>query len=384
MTGDRFTVLFIIDSLEPAGAEVSTVAMLEPLARIGVTSRVVHFGRHTELAERASTAAASVDSLGPGNRAKRLQLLRRTIARHQPDLVHTTLFESDVAGRPAARLAGVPVVSSLVSTAYDPDVMARMLVSERKLKLARALDRTTARLVRRFHAISDTAARHGIEHLGIDRSRIEVIPRGRSGEGLGRRTPDRRQAVRRAMGWGDDSFIVLAVARHEPPKALDVMLDAMTDSAIPPSARLVVAGREGTATARLEDQAHRLQINDRVDWLGVRSDVADLMVGADVLVLPSRWEGLGSTLIEALALELPIVASRLPAIEEITPNGEFALLVEPGDAGELAAALAQTRRDPSEARTRAARGRIRFEERYEIGTVAEQMAAFYRRALISR
>jgi glycosyltransferase involved in cell wall biosynthesis len=94
---------------------------------------------------------------------------------------------------------------------------------------------------------------------------------------------------------------------------------------------MVIAGRDGNATNSLQALARELDIVDRVQFLGHRSDVADLMVAADVFVFPSLWEGLGGVLIEALALEVPIVSSDLDATREVLGGkGTSGLLVPPG------------------------------------------------------
>jgi glycosyltransferase involved in cell wall biosynthesis len=100
-------------------------------------------------------------------------------------------------------------------------------------------------------------------------------------------------------------------------------------------------------------------------------------------VVPSRWEGFGSVLLEAMALEAPVVASDLPAIREVVADGATALLVPPEQPVALAAAVAATLADPASAAERARRARERFRERFTIDRVADGMVEFYRRALVA-
>lgn len=375
-------VLHVIDSLEPAGAEHSLVAMVPALRSLGIASAVVHFGAGPGLGPVLETSGFVVERVAGQGLREQLRGLGAVIDRLRPDLVHTSLFTADVVGRVAARQARLPVVSSLVTMQYSQDRRNAEMLPAWKVNAARVLDAGTAQLVTRFHAITEAAAEHARRRLHIRRIPIEVIPRGRSGEALGRRTQERRERVRRSLGWKDDQEIVIAVARQEPAKALDVLLEAAERlRSERQRMRVALIGRDGSASAQLANRTRDLDMSQLVEQLGPRNDVADLMVGADLLVLPSRREGLGGVLLEAMALELPIVASDLPPIAEVAPHGAVALLTPPGDAAALARAIADTLNDAAGAQRRTASGRARFEERYTIESVAEQMAALYRRAL---
>ena len=111
--------------------------------------------------------------------------------------------------------------------------------------------------------------------------------------------------------------------------------------------------------------------------------MAELLCAADVFVVPSRWEGFGSVLLEAMALEAPIVASDLPAVREVVGD-DAALLVPPDRPDALAAAVAAVLADPAGAARRAARARERFLATFTIDRVADGMAGFYGRALAGR
>ena len=123
-----------------------------------------------------------------------------------------------------------------------------------------------------------------------------------------------------------------------------------------------------------------LGLTEAVTFLGSRDDVGDLMCAADTLVVPSRWEGLGSVLIEAMALHTPIVASDVPPIRQ-TADETCALLVPPEDSSALARAVLDVVADRDRTRARVATAAERFTQRYELDEVCRQMLAFYERAL---
>ena len=376
-------VLYLIDSLAMGGAERSLAALAPAYRERGVDLTVAYLHERPGVRADLEAAGATVRSLaGGGGLAGAVGRACRLVATGRPDLVHTTLFEADLVGRTAAWLTRVPAVSSLVNAAYGSEQARTPGLRWGKLRTAQAFDAITARRVVRFHAISEYVADAMADRLGVPRACIDVVPRGRDAASLGTRAPGRRDAARTALGLGPGTPMVLAAARHEHQKGLDVLLEAfpaVLERA--PAARLVVAGRAGNQTPRLQRTAARLGLRSRVSFLGVRIDVPELLCAADVCVVPSRWEGLGSILLEAMALEAPIVASDLPAVREVVTDEVTGLLVPPDRPDALATAVVTTLADPAAAAARGRRARRRFLERYGIDHVADEMLDFYRRAL---
>jgi glycosyltransferase involved in cell wall biosynthesis len=213
--------------------------------------------------------------------------------------------------------------------------------------------------------------------LRIPPEKIDVIPRGRDGALLGRRSPERRRTVRHRLGVSEESPLVLAVGRQEPQKGFDLLLCALPAVRHElPEVQVLVAGRAGRASESLAELAMANDLSDTVHFLGMRDDVADLMAAADVLAFPSLWEGAAGTLQEAMALECPIVTSGLPTILE-TVDPSTAEVVAPGRSDELAYALINVLQDPVSAAGRALAARERFERDFTIEVSARRMADLY-------
>ena len=229
---------------------------------------------------------------------------------------------------------------------------------------------------RRFHAVSEQVAADMAIRLRIPRSRITVVPRARQREALGEPTADRRAAVRERLGVAEDQPLVLAVARQEHQKGLDVLVESTPAlRRAVPDALVLVAGRAGRASDSLKSQIARLGLADAVRLLGVRTDVADLIVAADVVAVPTRVEGLPGTVLEAMALERPVIASDIPVVVEAI--GPFAqALVPVDDAGALANALVDCLRN-GPATERVAEARRRFDELFTPRSVVERLNAIY-------
>ncbi|HXK19256.1 MAG TPA: glycosyltransferase family 4 protein, partial [Polyangiaceae bacterium] len=149
-----------------------------------------------------------------------------------------------------------------------------------------------------------------------------------------------------------------------------------------PSALLVIAGRSGNASKALAEAAATAGTGIR--FVGHRDDVPELMAAADAFALPSLWEGLGGVLIEAMALELPIVSSDLPPTREVLANGARGLLVAPGDEAQLAAALLRLGADVDLARRLSDEGRRAFELQFTLQASAERLLQVFERTRSGR
>jgi glycosyltransferase involved in cell wall biosynthesis len=378
-------VLYVIDSLVPGGAESSLAVLAGLFPARGIELEVAYLHDRPGLHEALAAAGARLTSLaGTGGRVGWVRRAAELVRNRRPDLVHTTLFEADVAGRCAAAWSRAPVVSSLVSVRYggaernEPGIRAWRVLG------AQAVDIGTARFVRRFHAVSRPVAEVMARRLLVSRSRIDVVPRGRDPRTLGRRTPERSARARAKLGVASDHRLLVAVARQEYPKGLDVLLRALPlVRAEVGAVRLIVAGREGHHTPALRALVGELGIADAVEFLGHRSDIAELLCAADLFVLPSRREGFPGAVLEAMALEVPIVATAIPAVSEAVVDGEHAVLVPPEEAQALAGAVVAALNSPEACRERALAASARFHEHFTVERAADGMRRFYEAALSS-
>lgn len=375
-------VLYLIDSLAAGGAERSLVEVAPHLVSSGVRLSVGVLLDVDGLAPELEAAGVRVHRVGGSSRPQRLRRTSELLRSQRPDLLHTTLFESDVIGRVAALLTRIPTVCTLATTPYGPEHAKESGVRTSRLRAAQTADMVTARFVRRFHAVSHPVAEACIRRLRIDPQRVEVIPRGRDTRRMGAPTPERRLAVRRALGVEPSAQVLLFAGRQEPAKGLDVLINALPRVVEKqPGAVLLVAGRDGRSTSQVLQLIADRNLAGRVRVLGQRSDVPDLLCAADLFLLPSRREGLPGAVLEAMALHVPVVASDLPTVREAVPDETFAHLVPPGDPSKLAETILFALTNPDHTRSMADKSAVRFAQCFDIESVAESMIDFYGRAL---
>ena len=176
-----------------------------------------------------------------------------------------------------------------------------------------------------------------------------------------------------------DGPTVLFVGRHEPRKGLGVLLDALR--MLPAGVRLWVAG-EGPETAALQSRSAG---DPRIEWLGTITDTEKIarLKGADVFCAPSlRGESFGIVLLEAMAAGTAVVASDLPGYRNVARSGHEALLVPPGDAAKLAAAIERVLSNDSESSRLVAAGHERAEA-FSMSGLADQYLERYQRIAVS-
>jgi len=363
-TQRRIRIAQVLWSLDIGGLERVVVDLVRGLDRDRFSNVVYCLEREGTWADDVRPACERVVSLDkPPGRSYGLPLrIARMLNRDRVDVVHTHNFGPLLYGGLAARLARV---RGVVHTLHGAEA------SERKEH--RTFQRL--RLFDRMVAVSNDVKRVAVESGGVDPSRITTVYNGidvSKYPAAGGRSAE----VRRRLGMGEER-IVGVVARLTPEKDYPTLLDAfrlLVDSH--PACRLVVVG-DGDLRGALVSKSRSLGIEDRVTFLGSRSDVPELLTAFDVVVLPSRVEGLGITLLEAMAAGLPTVGARAGGIPEVVVEGETGLLVDPGDAPGFAGAIARLLDDPELAIAMGRNGRARVEGRFGLDGMIRSYEAIY-------
>lgn len=376
VTVAKRTYLFVIDSLSTGGTERSLLELLPRLDARGVNGTVVCLHRiDSGFEQEAVESGIAVEFLEGHSLLGKLRSLRRLVSRVRPALVYTSLFEADLVGRLATVGFHIPVVVGLVNTAYDEARYADPNIVARKLLVVQMIDRLLARFrTDHFHAVSEAVKSSTIASLGVPADRITVARRGRDPVRMGERTQERRAASRRRLELPADAEVVVTVGRQEYQKGHVHLIEAFpTVLATRPQARLVIAGRSGSASPQIMERISSLDLKGLVSVLGHRSDVLDVMAASDLFVFPSLYEGAGGALIEALALGLPAVVSDIPSLREVALKGENADLVPPRDSVALAQSIASLLEDRDRLERYGKRSREIFDAYFHADQAADQL-----------
>ena len=210
---------------------------------------------------------------------------------------------------------------------------------------------------------------------GFDRAKITLIRNGvdtrRFAPQAGATDTDRRRR---------EKTTVVTVARLSPEKGIDVLLEAWRRISVEmPQTRLVVVG-DGPERDALKRLAERASLNGAVRFVGEVTDVRPYLTTSDLFILPSRSEGLPNALLQAMAVELPCIASRVGGIPEVIEDRMSGRLVEAGNPDALATAVLSVLRDPESARRYGRAARETVEARFALDPMVERYLTLYHHA----
>lgn len=192
-----------------------------------------------------------------------------------------------------------------------------------------------------------------------------------------------RAETRASLGIPDGGLVVSTIARFTPQKGYDHLLSAAAAVlSATPDVSLILIG-DGPQRQAMEALADDLAISRSVLFLGSRADVADLLVATDVFVLASLFEGLPLVILEAMAADLPVVATRIGGTLEAL-GVDYPWLVEPGNAVDLAEAITVALRDEAMRKRLSGRNRDRYEHHFTAERMAAETAALYRAVVAER
>lgn len=366
------SVFFYTDSRVLGGAENAMFMLLESLDRAAwePTLLLEEAPEVEPMAARAAALGVPVRRVAPMPLGlaggARVPAFARFLRRERPDVFHAHM-SSPVAckwGLAAAVAARVPAVLGTVQVgAYEPP-------NRSAYWQLRAL----ARGVDRYLAVSREIAAELVENLDWPAEKVEVVYNAVDIERVAVAAPP---GLREQLGGSETRPLVLTPARLDAQKGHETLLAAVAEI---PEAMFVFAG-EGPLRAELEARAAQLGVADRVRFLGRREDIPQMLAACDVFALPSLYEGSSLAVLEAMAAGIPIVSSAIGGTEELIEDGQSGLLVPPGDAKALAAALLRLVGDADLRQNLGAKARERVDDGLEREQNAERVIASYEEIL---
>ena len=304
------------------------------------------------------------------------QLMRR----EKYDLVHVHAPVSAILGRVAAKLAGVKRV---VYTAHGFRFNDEMSVASYQFYfwIEKIAALVTSKILTQSWEDFETAKESGlipVQRLGYLGNGIDIHKFDRT-----RLAPETRAKIRQEFNIPSDRLVIGIVARITKIKGHGDLLTAFAklQSQFDNLHLLIVGGRIDSETdsyqEEIEQKIKQHQLQHRVTITGIRTNIPELLSAMDILSLPSYWEGLPRSVIEAMAMELPIVTTDIRGCREAVVDGVTGLVVPPGDSDSLATALAQLLMNPDLRCSFGKAGRERVEVEYDERNVFERLATTY-------
>ncbi|MDR1384841.1 MAG: glycosyltransferase [Planctomycetaceae bacterium] len=244
-----------------------------------------------------------------------LRRLRRIFRQYKPHICQSFLFHANV----LTRFAAWTPLKSLAKSQIEqpvPHILSGIRVAEKEKTWHLLLDRWTQRLVEKYVCVSRGVADFTESNAGIARDKIIIIPNGVDVE----KYQTREKANLASCCCSEQSKKILVIGRLHPQKGIDWLLQT-TDLwfATRNDWELLLVG-DGPERATLERMAREKPYHRRIHFLGHRQDIPQLLTASDLLLLPSRWEGMPNVVMQAMASGLPVVATEVEGVDELIPQ----------------------------------------------------------------
>ncbi|MCC7031555.1 MAG: glycosyltransferase [Acidobacteria bacterium] len=370
---DRIRVLNLRDAFVFGGPDATLLGWCGGLDRGRFETAIACFenpgGVERVLLDPATDAGLRTFTVPWGPRKRVIAAVRRVvdlIRRHQIDVLHTHDWKADLVGLAAARIAGIPAMTT-VYVWFGRN-------SLRRVRFYEWLDQQVIRHMDLVTAISDATRRDTVAR-GIPTELTRTLF---SGVDVGRfDRPIDVPALRASLGIPEGHQVVGYLARLYPEKAHAVLLAAAHRVLeVKPDVTFLLVGG-GPLADSLRAEADALGIGPHVVLTGTRQDVPDLLQVFDVQSHASYAEGIPLALYEGMAAARPVVGSNVDGIPEVVIHGKTGLLVPPGDPGALADGLIALLSDPVRGRALGRAGRQLIEERFGMQRILRELESTY-------
>lgn len=364
----KIRVVHIVPTLSPGGAERVAVHIAIGLDRQRFESGVISFGerQRCDLDHLLKNAGVEVRYLDkhPGFDYRTYSGAHRALKDSRPDVIHTHLHVLRYA-LPSmlllSRASHLHTVHNLAEREIEPRGrwIQRYAFSRGVVPVAVAQE--VARSLERLYRVPQ----------------CRVIPNGIPTSHYTRPQISRAQ-WRAREGFSEDDAIFVCVGRFAPQKNHALLLKAFQQGpASHPNARLVLVG-EGVLKKQLEEQAKRLRLDRQVRFLGLRSDIPDVLGASDAFVLSSDYEGNPLSVMEAMASGLPIVSTAVGGVPSLFESGREGILVRPGDVHGLSAAMTFLLENPKLRQFLGTAAARRARDKFDVSTMVQAYEALYK------
>lgn len=364
-------ILYLSTSSGPGGAErvISSLSASLDLGRYRPLLCLFRPGWLQERAESRGVRTFVIPTQGMTDWRWALQF-KRLLEQEKVDLLHAHEFDANTQGAFVAALAGLPTVATVHGKNY--------FWEKRRRRLAYRWVSRNATMV----AVSEDLKQFIVEKVGVSPNRVKVLYNGV--DVLPKCNSIEVEECRKELGLPSSHQVVGVVGNLYPVKGHQYLIDSIPAILSKcPDTSFVFAGR-GELEAELKGQVHRLGLDTRVFFLGLRQDISRILSVMDVFVLPSLSEGLSMAILEAMIAGKPVVATQVGGNPELVLNGETGFLIPPRDSQALAANLVTLLTNKQQAAQFGERGKCRAEGQFSLHNMVCAHQALYDECIRSR
>jgi len=372
------SILYVIDGLEYGGGERTFLHLVRGLPKDRFS---VHIATNPDGILATQLRAIGVPMiplrLHQQINYSNVKRLRRMLSDHRIDIVHSMGGRADFYARLAVRsLSGVRLINTIamVVEGYNVSILRKIIY--------RCLDRWSERYVSHFITDSSHGKKALIRAHSIAPCKVTCI---HGGVEMYTHDPEHvtalRAKLRHDLKISEKAFLIGALGRLVWQKGFEYLLKGATQICKDfPHAILIIVG-DGPLKPELQQLVHDQSLDGRIIFSGFRQDLYGILAAIDILVIPSLAEGFPMITLEGMAMQKPIVASRIPGIAEQITDSEHGLLVPPRNPRALAMAISALMRDVELARTLASHARRKAEREFSIDAMVKSTMHVYHKQM---
>ena len=384
-------VLHIITRLIKGGAQENTLLTVVNLDKKRYETALVSgpsTGSEGEIESKALRLGVDltiipelVREVSPIIDLKALYKLCRFIKKGKYDIVHTHSSKAGIVGRLAGELAGVPIIihspHSHIFYGYYGKFLSIVFVWIEKI-FALFTDRifTLTSIGKREHIEYGVGppSKFTVVHSGVPLEPFLNVKVNKNQSQIAKQDANHK---RQEFGLNENDIVCIFVSRLVPVKGHQYLISAIPEVLENvPSAKLVLVG-DGELRDELEQRALNLGVKDSVIFTGLRHDVPELLAMSDLFVLSSINEGMGRVLVEAMAVGLPVVATRVGGVPDVVVDGETGILVPSENSKALASAIVKLLKDENMRQRMGEAGRRRVNPAFGVEAMVRKIESVY-------
>lgn len=368
-------IIYLITDLRIGGAQRVLSNILPHLDRRKFDPIVVClFAGEGPIAEEITKTGIPVIDLQMMNKIDVFAVWRfyKLLNREKPSILHSALFHANILSRVVGRLAKVPVIITWrhnINLGND---------------LREWVKKATSKLDDCVIVVSNAVKEREINASGANNKKVIVVYNGIDTSLYRKLNNGERRKGRNLWGIPENTYLIGSVGRLHFQKGYEILLHAFKRiKRIIPNAWLMIVG-EGELRKYLEETAQNLEISDYVVFTGTVTHISEILGILDVFVLSSRWEGFPLVILEAMASQLPVVATCVGGVPEIISNNHTGYLIQPNSVEDIVNMLTKIYQDINLADRIAKAGREKIKSEFDVIQIADQIQNLYTDLLNSR
>jgi glycosyltransferase involved in cell wall biosynthesis len=363
-------IAIVLESLNRGGGERQAIYATSELVRNGHHIELIYYTRADHQYDVSILPQKNVVYLAKNKTYLRFLLrLLQYFKQRRFDVVHGWMSGSGIYAGLAGRLAGVPVVFAGFRAEYDA------------YGLIRLAHRVINKIITGWIVNSKATVPSMVKGVGANPDKVHVVYNGIDPEAFRSKLTPMEARLRLGLPVSCQIASIVGRLRAQKNHTLFVEMATLVHRELPDVHFLVVGDSDGDEQARLEAQASRLGVRERIHFLGNRSDIPDILAATDVGILTSHYEGVANSLLEAMSVGLPVVSTAYSGVEELITHEHDGLIAPLGDAAMLSSHVCRLLRDLHLRKRMGKNGQDTIRQQFSMQAMGQHLYAIYDRYL---